>query len=97
MGGVRTALLIARRELGAYFSTWSGYAILAGYLVTSGLLFTAFAVGDEPKASQAVLADFFYYSSGMAIVAAVIWYSGRTPTAFPRRSAGSSMPASALT
>ena len=65
-------LLIARREFGAYFATFSGYLILAAYLLISGLLFNIYALGREAKFSQDVLADYFYYSSGMVMVAAVI-------------------------
>ena len=69
---MKIVLLIARRDLAAYFSTFSGYLILAAYLLVSGLLFNIYALGGEAKFSQDVLRDFFYYSSGMALVAAVI-------------------------
>ena len=69
---MKIVFLIARRELAAYFSTFSGYLILAAYLLVSGLLFNIYALGREAKFSQDVLRDFFYYSSGMALVAAVI-------------------------
>ena len=64
-------LLVAGRELRAYFSTWMGYIICAAALFIEGLLFNAFAVGNQPKPSADVLADFFYFASGMAIVAGV--------------------------
>jgi ABC-2 type transport system permease protein len=64
-------LLIARRELTSYFSTWSGYIIVFAALLINGLLFNAFAIGDSPKYSSEVLKDFFYYNSGIAMVAAV--------------------------
>lgn len=64
--------LIARRELLAYFSTFSGYVILAAYLLMSGILFNIYAIGAEAKYSQDVLRDFFYFSSGMALVAAIL-------------------------
>src|SRR5690606_33675662 len=35
------------------------------------LLFNAFAVGKSPKFSADVLADFFYYASGISMVAGV--------------------------
>jgi len=69
---MRIVLLIARRELLAYFSTFSGYVILAVYLLMSGLLFNIYAVGAEAKYSQDVLRDFFYFSSGMALVGAIL-------------------------
>ncbi len=64
--------LIARRELSAYFTTWMGYIILFAALLIEGLLFNAFAIGDAPKFSSDVLKDFFYYSSGIGMVAAVL-------------------------
>jgi len=65
-------LLIARRELGAYFATRSGYLILAGHLLLTGLLFNVYALGAQPKLSQQALEDFFYFASGMAMVTAVL-------------------------
>jgi ABC-2 type transport system permease protein len=64
-------LLITGRELGAYFRTWTGYIIAAVALLINGLLFNAFAIGDKPKFSADVLADFFYFSSGIGMVAGV--------------------------
>ena len=65
-------LLIAGRELQSYFKTFSGYVILAAYLLISGLLFNIYAVGADAKYSQDVLRDFFYFSSGMALVASIL-------------------------
>ena len=64
-------LLVARRELGAFFNTWMGYVICAAALFINGLLFNAFAVGKSPKFSADVLSDFFYYASGISLVAGV--------------------------
>lgn len=69
---MKIVFLIARREFAAYFSTFSGYVILAAYLLVSGLLFNIYAIGADPKFSQDVLRDFFYFSSGMALVGAVL-------------------------
>jgi ABC-2 type transport system permease protein len=65
-------LLIARRELGAYFRSWTGYIIIAAVLVLDGLLFNAFALGSgmDHKSSD-VLAQFFYFSSGVTMSASV--------------------------
>ncbi|MEZ4743952.1 MAG: ABC transporter permease subunit [Bdellovibrionota bacterium] len=63
------SLLIARRELSSFFSTWTGYIIIAVALIIEGLLFNAFAIGSTPKYSADVLADFFYFASGISIVA----------------------------
>lgn len=62
---------IARRELGAFFNTWMGYVIVAAVLIIDGLLFNSFAVGNEPKLSADVLSDFFYFASGMSMVAGI--------------------------
>jgi ABC-2 type transport system permease protein len=64
--------VIALRDLRAYFSTLSGYLILAGHLLLSGMLFNIYAVGNQPKQSQLVLEHFFYFSSGIAMIAAVM-------------------------
>lgn len=64
-------LLVAQRELKAYFNTWSGYIIVFAALLIDGLLFNSFAIGDNPKYSSDVLADFFYFSSGIGMVAAI--------------------------
>jgi ABC-2 type transport system permease protein len=62
---------ITLRELSAFFSTWMGYLIVAAALVIDGLLFNSFAVGNEPKLSAEVLADFFYFASGMSMVSGI--------------------------
>ena len=61
-------LLVAGRELQAFFSTWMGYIICAAALFIDGLLFNAYAVGSTPKFSADVLSDFFYFASGIAMV-----------------------------
>ena len=63
--------LIARRELGAFFNTWMGYIIVAAALIIDGILFNAFAVGSDPKFSADVLSDFFYFASGMSMIAGI--------------------------
>ena len=66
------ALLIARRELAAYLRTMSGYIIAAAVLLVDGILFNAFALGaQQDKHSAEVLSDFFYFSSGTTMIAAV--------------------------
>lgn len=64
-------LLVAGRELGAFFSTWMGYVIAAAALFIDGLLFNAYAVSNNPKFSGDVLADFFYFASGISIIAGI--------------------------
>jgi len=48
-----------------------GYIICAAALFIDGLLFNAYAVGSTPKFSADVLADFFYFASGISMVAGV--------------------------
>ena len=69
---MRPIVLIARRELGAYLRTWSGYVITAVVLMVNGLLFNALAMGGGEKRSAEVLAQFFQYSSFFVAVAAVL-------------------------
>lgn len=65
-------LLVAGRELGAFFTTWMGYIICASALFIDGLLFNAFAVGNGAKFSADVLGDFFYFASGISMVAGIL-------------------------
>lgn len=65
------AFLIARRELGAYLRTMSGYVIVAVMLVLSGLLFNAYAMRGAGKLSGEVLTEFFYFTSGITLVGSV--------------------------
>lgn len=65
-------LLIARRDLQAYFNTAWGYVVAASVLLVNGLLFNAFAMGSTARYSADVLEDFFYFSSGTTMIAAVI-------------------------
>jgi ABC-2 type transport system permease protein len=63
---------IVRREVGAYWSTWTGYIIVAAALFIDGLLFNSFAMGSEPRYSADILAEFFYMASGIAMVSALL-------------------------
>jgi len=65
-------LLVARRELGAYVNSYSGWLIVSLLLVANGLMFNAFAMGKTAKVSADVLEDFFYYSFGIVCIAAVL-------------------------
>lgn len=62
---------IAKRELGSFFNTWMGYVIIAAVLIIDGILFNAFAISSDPKLSADVLGDFFYFASGMSMVAGI--------------------------
>lgn len=68
---MNASLLIARRELGSYLQTMSGYVIIAVVLAIDGLLFNAFAVGGASKRSSEVISLFFYFSSGTTMVASI--------------------------
>jgi len=63
--------LIARRELGTYLRSMTGYVIAAILLLVDGLLFNIFAIGGDDKLSAQVLAQFFFYSSGLTMIASV--------------------------
>ncbi len=62
---------IARRELSSYFSNFSGYLIIALFLLADGLLFNGFALGGSEKLSYDVLQGFFYFSCGVSIFASL--------------------------
>jgi ABC-2 type transport system permease protein len=63
--------LIMRREIGTYLRSMTGYVIAALLLLVDGLLFNIFAIGGEDKLSAAVLTQFFFYSSGLTMIASV--------------------------
>ncbi|RZA21651.1 MAG: hypothetical protein EOP10_16390 [Proteobacteria bacterium] len=69
---MKQVLTIALRELSSYFSTWLGYGVIFAALLLDGILFNAFALGDAPKFSSNVLADYFYFSSGIGMVSAML-------------------------
>lgn len=69
---MRGLLLIARRELAAYFNSFWGYLVLAVILLIDGLFFNAFALGSSSKLSFEVLRDFFYFSFGTTVVASIL-------------------------
>lgn len=64
--------LIAKRELGSYLRTPSGWVIAGIVLLIDGLLFNAFAIGSKAKLSTDVLQDFFYFASGTTMIAAIL-------------------------
>ncbi len=68
----RLMMLVVRRELGQYLTTWSGYVILAALLLFLGLLYNIDAVGSTPKYSSDVLSRFFYDCSGCAVATGVL-------------------------
>jgi ABC-2 type transport system permease protein len=66
-------LLIARRDFAAALHGLWGYAIVAAVLFVDGLMFNVFAMERTAKFSHDVLEDFFYYTSGTIIIAAVLF------------------------
>jgi ABC-2 type transport system permease protein len=74
---VNATLLIARRELGAYLRSWTGYVIIALVLFIDGLAFNTLALGGPDKRSSEVLSLFFYFSSGLAAIAPGVLISMR--------------------
>jgi ABC-2 type transport system permease protein len=69
---MRAALLIARRELGGYLRSFSGYVIIAVVLALHGIFFNAYALGGTSKRSAEVLQGFFWTCFGFTAVAAVL-------------------------
>jgi len=64
--------LVARRELYSYLNSMWGYVVVAVILVINGLLFNAFAMSERPRLSFEVLRDFFYFSFGTTVIAAIL-------------------------
>lgn len=65
------ALLITRREIGAYLRSMSGYVIAALLMFALGLYFMVFGIGGDDKLSAQVLAKFFEGASGAIMIASV--------------------------
>ena len=66
-----TVLLIARRELGGYFRTMTGYIIAGLLLLADGILFNVFVLSAGEMFSADVLSNFFYISFGTTCFASV--------------------------
>lgn len=67
-----TALLIARREFGSYFRSWMGPVLIAGALLVDGLFFNFSNGLDKKLLSGQVLTQFFYNTSGVTMIAAIL-------------------------
>tara|TARA_B100001094_G_scaffold265042_1_gene267353 strand:- start:83 stop:754 length:672 start_codon:yes stop_codon:yes gene_type:complete len=48
-----------------------GYVVMFSAILIDGLLFNSYAIGDKAKLSGEVLSNFFYLSSGIAMVAGI--------------------------
>jgi len=64
--------VLLRRELQAFLRTPTGFVIAAIVLLIDGLLFNSFALGVGKRLSADVIRDFFYFSSGTTIIAAIL-------------------------
>ena len=69
---MRNALLIASRELRGFLRSPLAYFVIAIMLLVDGLLFYGFSLGGEARLSGEVLRDFFYFSSGTTMTAAIL-------------------------
>jgi gliding motility-associated transport system permease protein len=67
---MRNAFLIAGRELRSYLRSPLGWVVAAAMLLLDGLLFQVGAMSG-PRLSAQVLADFFYYISGVTMIGAI--------------------------
>ncbi len=66
-------LLIARRDIGAYFNGYAMWLIFAGLLCLEGLFFAADAMGPGQAAySHEIVARYFYYCWGFGVTASVL-------------------------
>ena len=68
---MRGMMLVARRDLAAYFNSYWGWVVIAVVLLVDGLLFNAYAVGDQPKYSALVMEHFFFFSFGCTVLASL--------------------------
>lgn len=69
---MRAILLIARRDLGSFLRTWSGYIIMAAVLALLGLAFNAGVLGRGAQRSSEVLSNYFWWASGFTMVESVL-------------------------
>ncbi|MFN7952474.1 MAG: ABC transporter permease subunit [bacterium] len=69
---IRNVFLVLRRELVAFFASWTGYAIAAAVLVVDGLLFNGLALGSGKQLSAEVVRQFFYFSSGTTMITGIL-------------------------
>jgi ABC-2 type transport system permease protein len=68
---VSKALLIARREMGAYARSPLGAVIVAGALLIDGILFYYWGLSQKMLSAE-VLSEFFYAASGITMAASLI-------------------------
>ncbi len=73
---MKAVLLIARRDLGEYFGSLLGYAIIALLLAAMGILFQYGAFGDRALKSSEVLSWFFWFGFGFTCFAGILLSMG---------------------
>jgi ABC-2 type transport system permease protein len=73
---MRAVLLIAQRDLAAWFKGWLGYLIIAALLCLLGIAFQAFALGDRAHLSSEVLVFFFWIAFGFTCAAGIFLSMG---------------------
>ena len=69
---MRSALLIASRELQSFLRSPLAYVVISIMLLVNGLLYYGIALGGDARLSADVLRDFFYFSSGTTMVTAIL-------------------------
>jgi len=69
---MRTALVIAGRELRSYFRSPLGWIVAAAMLLVEGLWFQTQALGTGARLSSDVLSQFFYGASGVTMFASIV-------------------------
>ena len=69
---MRAISIIFKRELGAYLASPIGWIIISVYLLLSGVLFQAWAMGSVPLLSAEVLDRYFFVASGITMVAGIV-------------------------
>lgn len=69
---MKSALLLARRELSSYLSSFLGFIVLAAVLLAEGIYFNAVDLGAAARLSSDVLRSFFYTVSGGTMILAIV-------------------------
>ncbi len=68
---MKATLLIARRELGGYFRTMTGYIIAALMLLADGIGFQLFGLGAGEMYSADVVSQFFWVLFGINVIGSI--------------------------
>ncbi len=73
---MKAVLLIAQRDLAAWFKGWLGFVIIAALLCLMGVVFQATAMGDRSVLSSKVVTWFFWLGFGFTSAAGVFLSMG---------------------